>query len=121
VSRTPPTGWQEPGFDDGGWPAAKVVASRGEGAGAWRDLIWDSVLEEHYAGGAYRLFPEPAGNVRDRTGGESFPPLKAVPLDFELPADPADDAHFLRYARASLVALAGMPGVPPEKPADKKP
>jgi serine/threonine protein kinase len=118
--RSPPDSWQATDFDAKAWPAAKVVAALNQGPSEWRHLIWDAVVERHYGSGSTHLFPDPNGNVRDRVSEESFPPLKAVSLEFELPTDPADDAHFLRYARASLVALAGMPGVPPlEKSASK--
>jgi serine/threonine protein kinase len=120
ASRTFAEGWQATGFDSVGWTAAKVVAAANQGPPEWRHVIWDAEVEQRYAGNLTRLFPDPAGNVRDLVSEEAFPPLKAVALEFELPTDPADDAHFLRYGRASLVALAGMPGVPPlEKAAGK--
>ncbi len=120
-SRVLPPAWQQPEFDDSDWPAAKVVAAWGQGPPAWQRLVWDSVVGEHYGAAATGLFPDPTGNVRDWTSEESYPFLKAVALDFELPCDAADDARFLRYGRASLLALAGMPGVPPEKSSDKQP
>jgi eukaryotic-like serine/threonine-protein kinase len=118
--RSLPDGWQSPLFDDSDWPTAKVVSATGQGPAEWRHLIWDGIVEEHYSGAASRLFPDPAGNVRDWTSEENFPPLRAVPLDFSLPTDAKDDAHFLRYGRASLLTLAGSPGVaPPEKAGEK--
>jgi hypothetical protein len=118
--RSLPDGWQSPAFDDSDWPAAKVVSVAGQGPAEWRHLIWDGIVEEHYAGAASRLFPDPSGNVRDWSSEENFPSLRAVPLTFDLPIDAKDDAHFLRYSRASLLTLAGSPGVaPPEKVSEK--
>jgi eukaryotic-like serine/threonine-protein kinase len=122
ASRVLPGGWQRPSFDDADWSAAKVVAAPGQGPPEWRQLIWESLVEEHYGAAAAELFPEPTGNVRDWTSEENFPPFKAVALNFDLPTNPADDARFLRYGRASLLGLAGMPGVPPlDKSPDKQP
>ncbi len=85
----------------------------GGGPAGWRDLVWDSVLGEHFQGGVDRLFPAPSGNVRDWTAAEGFPLLGAMAHNFELPADVNEDTRFLRYPSTSLLKLAVAPGVPP--------
>ncbi|MEV8508216.1 family 78 glycoside hydrolase catalytic domain [Actinoplanes sp. NPDC051475] len=37
ASQTAPDGWQQPGFDDGAWPAARVAAAYG--SGPWGDQV----------------------------------------------------------------------------------
>jgi serine/threonine protein kinase len=113
VSRSPAAGWLHAGFEDDRWAAALAVGSARD-TPAWHNLVWDSVVLDHFKGKAAQLFPEPVGNVRDLTSQESFPPFRATPLAFDLPADASDDARFLRYTRANALLLqAGSPGVPP--------
>jgi serine/threonine protein kinase len=116
ASASLPRGWQATAFDDATWRPVRVIAAPGQGPTEWRHLVWDAVVQEHYAGAAAELFPEPSGNVSDQAAEDCYPPLKAVAVEFDLPTDATDDAHFLHYSRASLVALAGMPGV---RPADR--
>ncbi len=113
AARDAAAGWTAPGFNDGGWPAAKVIAPYGKGDPAWQDLAWDGVVQERLGGRAGELFPEPSGNVCDWQSREGFPLLKASAHPFELPTDPADDNRFLRYPATSALAAAGSPGVPP--------
>jgi serine/threonine protein kinase len=107
-------GWTDPGFNDGGWPAARVVAPYGKGDPAWQDLVWDGVVQERLGGKAGELFPEPSGNVCDWQSREGFPWLKAAAHPFELPTDAADDSRFLHYPATSALMAAGAPGVPPD-------
>jgi hypothetical protein len=112
AGRQAPRGWEQPGWDDGQWPAARVVAAYGQGPAGWRGLVWDVVVQDHFRGRASQLFPDPAGNFRDLKSQEGFPLLKAVAHHFELPTA-GDDAAFLRYPRSSPLTLVGSPGVPP--------
>jgi serine/threonine protein kinase len=105
--------WQQVGWNDAAGEAAMVVAPYGGGPVNWRNLVWDSVLQEHFQGRADQLFPDPTGNFRDWTAAEGFPLFKAIAHHFELPADANDDARFLRYPATSVLKLAGAPGVPP--------
>ncbi len=120
ASREGPKDWGEPGFDDAGWPAARVQAPYGKGAPIWQNLIWESVVQEQFAGTARPIVPAPAGNVR-LGGADGFPPLdsRSLPGLPALPTDPGNDAEFLRYPRTSPLATAGADkapaGVPPLK------
>jgi hypothetical protein len=111
VSSNSDRDWILPNFRDTSWRPAVVVAAYGQAP--WHNLPWEAVIEESFRGQAPRLFPEPSGNVCDLAARESFPVLRAVPLNFDLPADPAADARFLRYGRDSVLTQAGSPGVPP--------
>jgi serine/threonine protein kinase len=113
AARDGAAGWTDPGFNDGGWPAAKVVAPYGKGELAWQDLVWDGVVQERLGGKAGELFPQPSGNVCDWQSREGFPLLNAAAHPFELPTYTADDGRFLRYPATSPLAAAGAPGVPP--------
>jgi hypothetical protein len=112
AGRQAPRGWEQPGWDDRRWPAARVVAAYGQGPAGWQGLVWDEVVQHHFGGRAAQLFPEPSGNFRDLKSQEGFPLLKAVAHHFELPTE-GDDAAFLRYPRSSPLTLVGSPGVPP--------
>jgi serine/threonine protein kinase len=113
------SGWQQPGWR-GTTGKAAVVAPYGGGPAAWRDLVWDCVVGEHFQGRADKLFPEPTGNARDDRSLEGYPLFKALAHPFELPTNANDDAQFLRYPPTSLLKLAGAPGVPPiEKAAER--
>ncbi len=112
AGRQAPRGWEQPGWDDRRWPAARVVAAYGQGPAGWQGLVWDEVVRHHFGGRAAQLFPEPSGNFRDLKSQEGFPLLKAVAHHFELPTE-GDDAAFLRYPRSSPLTLVGSPGVPP--------
>jgi hypothetical protein len=112
AGRPAPRGWEQPGWEDGKWPAARVVAPYGQGPAGWQGLVWDVVVQDHFHGKAGQLFPEPSGNFRDLRSQEGFPLLKAVAHHFELPTH-GDDAAFLRYPRSSPLTLVGSPGVPP--------
>jgi hypothetical protein len=113
--RSFPFAWQRSGFDDTDWPAAKIVAAPGQGPPEWRNLTWDALVEERFGSAAATVFPEPSGNVRDGTGEEDFPPVRAAALRFELPTDPSDDDHFLRFDQAGTPNGAGSPGTPADK------
>ena len=117
--RTVEPGWQQPGWRGAAGKAA-VVAPYGGGPAAWRDLVWDCVVLDHFQGRADKLFPEPTGNVRDDKSAEGYPLFKALANTFELPTNANDDAQFLRYPSTSLLKLAGAPGVPPVEKASER-
>jgi hypothetical protein len=78
VSAQPEPGWQGRGFADGSWQAAKVVAAYGSGPPAWRNLVWEAVVQEHFKYQSARVFPTPTGNERDASAREGFPLFEAV-------------------------------------------
>ena len=113
-SKEPPAGWQQPAFDDSAWPAARVLeVTREQGPGAWKNLVWDSLVQERLGERMPPLIPAPKGNIRGRGCIENYPLLEARTKEFTLPNDPtSDDAKFLRYPKASELFKSGSNGSP---------
>ncbi len=78
ASGRPAPGWQGRAFDDGAWPAARVVAEYGQGEPSWRDPVWEAVVQEHFQYRAWEVFPAPTGNQRDDRSREGFPSFDAA-------------------------------------------
>jgi hypothetical protein len=117
ASEQNPEGWQRPDFEDGSWPAARVLLPYGgKGTPAWQNLVWDSLVQRRFPLAGRQILP--GGNIRDPTSAEGFPVLEAkrrqvVPLS----TDPTNDAQFLRYPKDSPLSRVGPEktpvGVPP--------
>jgi hypothetical protein len=108
VSPEKPKGWVTVPFDDSSWPAARAFASYGEGPPLWRNLVWDSLVQEQFQGALRPIVPEPKSNYRDGNSQEGFPLLEARQRPVSLPTDPTDDAQFLRYPKDHALATDGI-------------
>jgi serine/threonine protein kinase len=112
VSRERLNGWIAPRFDDSSWPSVKVLAGYGEGLPLWKNLAWDSVVQERFQGNPRPIVAAPKNIFRDGGSQEGFPLLEARMRPVNLPTDPTDDAQFLRYPKDHPLATLGIDGSP---------
>jgi hypothetical protein len=108
---TLPNGWENPEFDDTGWPLAHVEEKPPRNP----DLPWQSAIMEELRA-ASRSVLVATGNVRDPNTREGNCPLDTrVEVPFDLPTNP-DQPDFLMYSRDSPLYKGPdkSPGVSPQ-------